>query len=75
MVADGLNREQLLSIKGVYDVVENSNEWIVKIEDESVSKDVFDYVKTLRNIRKFEVEEATLSEIFIAKVGKKYEEA
>jgi ABC-2 type transport system ATP-binding protein len=75
LVADGLNREQLLSIKGVYDVVENSNEWIVKIEDESVSKDVFDYVKTLSNIRKFEVEEATLSEIFIAKVGKKYEEA
>lgn len=75
LVADGIQKEQLLAIKGVYDCIENSNEWIVKIEDESVSKDVFEYIKTLTNVRKFEVEEASLSEIFIAKVGKKYEEA
>ncbi len=75
LVADGIDKEKLLAIKGVYDCIENSNEWIVKIEDEVVSKDVFEYIKTLNNVRKFEVEEASLSEIFIAKVGKKYEEA
>lgn len=75
LIADGIQKEKLLAIKGVYDCIENSNEWIVKIDDEVVSKDVFEYIKTLDNVRKFEVEEASLSEIFIAKVGKKYEEA
>ncbi len=75
MIADDIKRDDLMAIKGVYDVVENSNEWIVKIENEKASKDVFDYVKSLDNVRKFEMEEASLAEIFIAKVGKKYEEA
>lgn len=75
VIADGLDEKALKKIPGVFDVHKNSNEWIIKIENETVSKDVFDYVKTLSNIRRFDVEEATLSEIFIAKVGKKYEEA
>src|SRR5690606_3299766 len=61
LVADGISKEQLLAIKGVYDCIENSNEWIVKIENENISKDVFEYIKTLTNVRKFEVEEASLS--------------
>ena len=54
-------------LKVLHDVVENSNEWIVKIEDESVSKDVFDYVKTLSNIRKFEVEEGHFQKSLLRK--------
>ncbi len=75
VIADGLDEKALKKIPGVFDVLKNSNEWIIKIENENVSKDVFDYIKTLTNIRRFDVEEASLSEIFIAKVGKKYEEA
>jgi ABC-2 type transport system ATP-binding protein len=75
VIADDLDKDALMKIKGVEDVIIQSNEWIVKIASEDVSNDVFDYVKTLKNIRKFDVEQATLSEIFIAKVGKKYEEA
>ena len=75
VIADDLDKDALMKIKGVEDVIIQSNEWLVKIASEDVSNDVFDYVKTLKNIRKFDVEQATLSEIFIAKVGKKYEEA
>lgn len=75
VVVDNLDKAKVLAIKGVYEVKENSNEWEIKIEDESVSNDVFDYVKTLTNVKKYDLEQASLSEIFIAKVGKKYEEA
>ncbi|VEU82639.1 ABC transporter ATP-binding protein [Acholeplasma hippikon] len=75
LIADGIEKDKLKAIKGVYDVIENSNQWIVKVENEANAMDVFEYVKTLNNIQKFEVEEASLSEIFIAKAGKKYEEA
>ena len=63
----------LENIPGVYKVVENSNQILVKIESEGVAKDVFDYVKTCKNIMKYDVEQASLSEIFIAKVGQAHE--
>ena len=66
--------EVLRGIKGVYKVIENSNGLIVKIENEDVSKDVFNYVKTCDHITKYDVEQASLSEIFIAKVGQIHEE-
>ena len=43
-------------------------------EDESYANEVFKYVKTLKNIMKFDVEQAKLSEIFIDKVGDAYEQ-
>lgn len=66
--------EKLTAIKGVFKVVQNANGIVVKIEDESVSQAVFDYVKTCENIKKYDIEEPSLSEIFIAKVGHKHEE-
>lgn len=66
--------EVLRGIEGVYQVVENANELIVKIEDDLVASKVFDYVKTLDDIKTYDVEEASLSEIFIAKVGNHHEE-
>jgi ABC-2 type transport system ATP-binding protein len=69
IIAD-VDVELLKSIPGVYQVIKNSNEIIVKIENESVAESVFDYVKTCKNIIKYDVEQASLSEIFIDKVGK-----
>jgi len=66
--------EKIKLIPGVEKVIENKNELIVKIENQDVSKLVFDYVKTCEHIMKFDVEQASLSEIFIAKVGRKDEE-
>ncbi|HLT00145.1 MAG TPA: ATP-binding cassette domain-containing protein [Acholeplasma sp.] len=75
LVADGIEKDELLKVPGVFEVIENANEWIVRIETEEAAANVFEYVKTLSNIKKFDVEEASLEQIFIAKVGKKYEEA
>ncbi len=69
-----INPDKIRLIDGVYDVIENADETIVKIEDEDIAHLVFDYVKTCKNISKYDVEQASLSEIFIAKVGRKDEE-
>lgn len=74
IVAEQLDEKVLRSLPGVYDVIIEANQWVVKIEDESYAQDVFSYVKTLKNVRKFDVEQAKLSEIFIDKVGDAYEE-
>lgn len=66
--------EKLKSISGVYKVLEDLKEITVKIEDDSVIDSVFEYIKTCKKIKKFDVELASLSEIFIAKVGKANEE-
>ncbi len=68
-----VNPDQLRQIPGVFQVIENVNETIVKIENDDVAKRVFDYVKTCDNIMKYDVEQASLSEIFIAKVGQAHE--
>lgn len=73
MIGD-FDKETLLGLPGVLDVIIQPNEWIVKIEDEVYSNDIFDYVKTCTNVRKFDVEQATLSEIFIEKVGESFEQ-
>ncbi|CCV64063.1 ABC-type transport system, ATPase component [Alteracholeplasma palmae J233] len=73
-VVGDVDVSKLLKIKGVYDVVSNSNEYIVKIEGFEYTQSVFDYVATCKNVTKFIVEEASLAEIFIAKVGNSYEE-
>jgi len=62
----------LKKIKGVIDVVENDDEYIVKIEDYDIVDKVFKEIKNYK-IDKFVVEEATLNEIFIDKVGGKNE--
>jgi ABC-2 type transport system ATP-binding protein len=64
----------LSQIPGVYNVIENANEVIVRIENEEVASNVFSYIKTCKNIMKYDVEQASLSEIFVEKVGRKNEE-
>ncbi len=68
-----VNKEDLLKIDGVIDVKESIEEYEVKIKDASVIDKVFKYVSKCKDIQKFEVEEASLNEIFIAKVGESYE--
>ncbi len=68
-----VDQDELLRIGGVLDVIEKSDEYEVKIESEQVIEYVFDYIKTKKNITKFMVEEASLNEIFVSKVGEAYE--
>ena len=59
--------------KGVLEVIENADELIVKIEDDSYIDNVFDIVKKGSEINEFSVEDPTLNEIFLSKVGEAYE--
>ena len=58
-------------IEGVEEVIKTEEKVVVKIKNKTMTmyKTFFDYVKTVKNVRKFEVEDAHLSEVFIAKVG------
>lgn len=73
-IIGNINIDKIKSIPGVFNVIQNQKEVIVKIENETVAKDVFEYIKTCDNITKYDVEQASLSEIFVAKVGHKHEE-
>ncbi|MCF7924420.1 MAG: ATP-binding cassette domain-containing protein [Candidatus Izimaplasma sp.] len=65
--------KELENLPGVYKVINNTNKVIVKIESDKYIKGIFDYVKSCENVTLFDVEQASLSEIFIAKVGGKRE--
>ncbi len=65
--------DTLSNVKGVVNVTENGTEYIVQIEDESIVDKVFKSVSKGK-ITKFVVEEPSLNEIFVSKVGEAYEE-
>ena len=64
---------ELKEIKGVLEVNKKLNEYEVKIENNSIVSEVFKKISH-HNITKFVVEEPSLNEIFIAKVGAVYDE-
>ena len=61
------------NINGVIDVINKSDDYEIKISDDSVTQSVFECISKFNNITKFEVEEASLNEIFISKVGEAFE--
>lgn len=74
LVDANIDIEEVKKIKGVTDIEENSNEFIIKIENENYVENVFNYIKKCKNVRKFSVEDASLNEIFVNIVGGCYEE-
>ena len=60
-------------IAGVVKVVSNADEIIVKIESDEIISKVFEAVKKCKDITEFSVEDPTLNEIFLSKVGETYE--
>lgn len=64
---------KLEKVKGVISVTKKKDEYVVKIENENIVSLVFDSISKGENITKFVVEEASLNEIFISKVGESYE--
>ena len=63
---------ELKKIDGVISVSKTASSYEVAIKDESYVKKVFDYIKTKENITKFVLEEPSLEEIFVSKVGDAY---
>ena len=71
-IKGNIKKEDLLNIEGVYEVKENANEFEVKINNADVVSNVFKKIKD-SEITKFVVEEPSLNEIFVAKVGESFE--
>lgn len=74
IVKGTIDIEKLKEIKGVISINKQKDEYIVKIEDESFINNIFKEIKKTDNITKFMVEDPSLNEIFIAKVGEAYDE-
>lgn len=68
-----VTKNELEKIDGVDSVSELSDEFVVSIQDESKVSNVFDIVKDKNNVTKFVVEEPSLNEIFVEKVGESFE--
>lgn len=69
-----VNISDLKKVNGVINVIKTASSYEINIKDETYAKDVFEYLKTRKNITKFILEEPSLEEIFIAKVGEAYGE-
>ena len=61
-------------IKGVEKVIKTSDDIIVKVSNMEVVSKVFNVIKNGKNIIRFEVEDPSLNEIFVSKVGDYFEE-
>ena len=72
-IKGNVKKEDLEKINGVIDVIEKADEFEVKIESADVSNEVFKKISKSKDITKFVVEEPTLNEIFVSKVGESYE--
>lgn len=63
---------ELKKIDGVISAIKTVSGYEVNIKDESYAINVFEYLKTKNNITKFIIEEPSLEEIFVSKVGEAY---
>ncbi len=72
-VNGNINVNKIKELKGVEDVEKTPEEYIIRVSDKKFIDDVFDIVKEGKNIVRFNVEDPTLDEIFVSKVGEVYE--
>jgi len=68
-----IDKNELKKIKGVEEIIEKSDEYEIRISSKEIIDNVFKYVSKCKNVLKFIVEEPSLNEIFISKVGESYE--
>lgn len=68
-----VSKEELETITGVVSVIEKADEFEVKIESMESAASVFKALNKKQQITKFVVEEPSLNEIFVSKVGESYE--
>jgi len=73
IIKGDIDIDELKKIDGVLEVIDKNTEYEVKIEDSTIVENVFKKVSKKKNITKFVLEEPSLNEIFISKVGEAYE--
>ena len=72
-VKGDIDSDKISKIKGVVKVTKNGDEYVISVESLDYIDNVFKAVSKYKNIMKFSVEEPSLNEIFISKVGAAYE--
>ncbi len=73
MIKGIVDIDEIEKVKGVVSVTKGAEEIEVKIESNDVANDVFKVVSKSKEITKYAVEEPSLNEIFVTKVGESYE--
>ena len=73
IVEGNIDADKIAKIPGVLKVKENKGTFTISIENKEVNEKVFKEVSKSKNITKYLLEDASLNEIFIEKVGASYE--
>ncbi len=73
LIKGDVKKSELEKVDGVLEVVEKADEFEVKIKDHTIAAKVFEAISKHKKITKFVVEEPSLNEIFVAKVGESYD--
>ena len=73
IVSGDIDKTKIKKLDGVINIEENKDEYIIKIKNNSYVTKLFKEISKYDNITKFVVEDASLNEIFIEKVGEAYE--
>lgn len=73
LIKGEVDLKAISKIKGVLEVIKKGDEYEVKITSAKYIDAVFKYVSKCSMVTKFLVEEPSLNEIFVAKVGERYE--
>lgn len=72
-IKGNVQKEDVMNIEGVIGITDKADELEVKIASEDYVSTIFSAIKDKTGITKFVVEEPSLNEIFVAKVGESYE--
>ena len=73
IIKGDIKKSEFDNVNGVLEVNEIGDELEVKIKNSRYINRIFELVSKHKNITKFEVEEPSLNEIFVSKVGESYE--
>lgn len=74
IVKADFDKKEIEKIDGVIKVVKDKDDYVIKVEEESIVDKVFKELQKAKKVEKFVVEAPSLNEIFISKVGESYEE-
>ena len=73
LVKGNIDVDKIKELDGVVDVTLANDEYTIKIDNKDIISKLFKTISKMDSITKFVVEEPSLNEIFIAKVGEAYE--
>lgn len=73
IIKGDIKKSEFDNVNGILEVNEIGDELEVKIKNSRYINRIFELVSKHKNITKFEVEEPSLNEIFVSKVGESYE--